>query len=365
MSLVLPKMSEVIERGIAEHLHPGAQVCVMRRGEVVVDWAIGEARPGIGMTVDHILPWMSCTKPVVATAVMRCVERGLLRLGDPVAKHIPEFGVQGKEGITIWHLLTHTAGLRAAGGDLSGGSWEEVIERICAARPEPNWVAGERAGYHVGSSWFVLGELVKRVTGRGIEAYVGEEIFRPLGMGDCRLSICVGEDERLGDRLAMSYVTDGSAMNPRPIDVEELSKVKPGGSGMGPARELARFYQMLLNGGDLDGARVLDLETVREMTRPQRGGMRDETFGRVMDWGLGVMVNNAHLTPVERLPYNFGRGASSGAFGHGGAQCCIAFVDPSKELVVVILFNGMPGEVRHHQRMGEVLGALWGDLGGM
>jgi CubicO group peptidase (beta-lactamase class C family) len=102
---------------------------------------------------------------------------------------------------------------------------------------------------------------------------------------------------------------------------------------------------------------------VREMVSRQRRGMMDQTFRQVMDWGLGVIINSAHLTPIERLPYNFGSSASADAFGHGGAQSSISFADPARELAVVILFNGMPGEPKHHARMRVVLEALWADLG--
>ncbi len=353
-----------IEKGVEQNLHPGAQLYIWRRGQVLADLGIGDAAPGVAMTADHLLHWMSGTKPVVAAAVMQCIERGLLSLDDPVARHLPEFASHGKDDITLWHLLTHTAGLRRADARADMRNWEQIIATIAAAEPE--WPAGQKAGYHIASSWFLLGEIVRRVDGRPIDQYLRESIFAPLGMDDSHLALDAAGIERYGQRLAMTYRTDGHAMTPDPNSIApaELSIIRPGSSGRGPARELGGFYEMLLGGGVLSGARVLEEASVREMTRRQRIGMLDQTFRQVMDWGLGLIINSAHQTSLNVLPYNFGPGASPDAFGHGGAQSSISFADPARELVVVILFNGMPGEPRHHARMHTILRALWQDLEG-
>src|SRR5690554_421706 len=117
--LTMDRTRQAIEASMRDGLTPGAQVCVRRSGEIVAELAIGEARPGVAMTTDAILPWMSMTKPTVAAAVMQLVERGALRLDEPVSQHLPEFAANGKDDITLLHLLTHTAGLRNA---LSGES---------------------------------------------------------------------------------------------------------------------------------------------------------------------------------------------------------------------------------------------------
>src|SRR5690606_32205866 len=114
---------------------------------------------------------------------------------------------------------------------------------------------------------------------------------------------------------------------------------------------------------ELDGYRVLSQESVAAMTARQRQGMLDQTFPHVIDWGLGLMLNSAEYGRLATLPYNFGEGASRETFGHGGAQSSVAFADPQKDLVVVIILNGQPGEPKHHQRMTPILAALWEDLG--
>ena len=360
----LDRTRAALEQSLRDGLTPGAQVCIRRGGVIAAELALGEARPGVAMTTDTLLSWMSMTKPIVAVGVLQQIERGHARLDDPVARFLPEFAASGKADITLRHLLTHTAGLRTALRGESDLSWDEIIARICSAAPEPDWPLGGKAGYHIASSWYVLGEIVRRIDGRMIDAYVREAIFLPLGMDDCWLAMGPGDAARYGDRLGVLYKTGGSEPQPMGGDSpEQLMQVRPGASGRGPSNQLSRFFQMLLNGGELDGRRVLAESTVAEMTARQRTGMIDQTFGHVIDWGLGVMLNSAEYGHLATLPYNFGEFASRDAFGHGGAQSSIAFADPGRDLVAVVILNGQPGEPKHHRRMIPILRALWEDIG--
>src|SRR5436305_12531231 len=148
-----------------EGVHLGAQLHVTLRGEVVADAALGENRPGEPLTPDHLMLWLSATKPVAAVAVAQLWERGRLELDDPVARHLPEFAAHGKEKITLRHLLTHTAGIRMLDTGWPAASWEEIVARIAASKPEPRWVPGRKAGYHLASSRFILGQVVRRLSG--------------------------------------------------------------------------------------------------------------------------------------------------------------------------------------------------------
>src|SRR5436190_219881 len=107
---ILDTTSEAIEAGIEVGLHIGAQLFVSRHGQPVADLAFGQSRPGVAMSADSLMIWMSCSKPVTAVAVAQQWERGRLKLDDRIADHIPEFGRNGKEAVTIRHVLTHTAG---------------------------------------------------------------------------------------------------------------------------------------------------------------------------------------------------------------------------------------------------------------
>src|ERR1041385_6347997 len=206
MSTSLPRTVAVVERGIQQGLHPGAQLFVAVGGEPAADLALGEARAGQPMTADQMIIWWSMTKPTVAVSVARLWERGLLRLDDPVARYVPEFGAHGKEGITIRHLLTHTGGFRAGDQVRSGAPdpdvwWAETVAGICAVEPEPGWVPGRRAGYHLTCGMTMLGEVSRGVEGRTYGRFVREEVFEPLGMDDCWVGMPAGRVAEYADRL--------------------------------------------------------------------------------------------------------------------------------------------------------------------
>jgi CubicO group peptidase (beta-lactamase class C family) len=204
----LPRARAVLARGIEEGLHIGAQLYVSVHGRVIADCALGESRPGVPMTPDSLMIWFSSTKAVVAIALAQQWERGRCDLDDPVCAHIPEFGANGKQGVTIRHLLTHTGGFRFADGfGTRRGpftvSWGENLARVCAAPLEPGWVPGTKAGYHPTSSMLVLGEIVHRLDGRPFDLYVREAIFAPLGMVDSWIGMPADRYRAYGDRIGL------------------------------------------------------------------------------------------------------------------------------------------------------------------
>ena len=347
-----------IRRGIDEGVHPGAQLYVSRADETLVDEAFGQAREGAPMSRDSLMLWFSAGKPLTAAAIGQLVERGLLAWHTRVAEIIPEFAQNGKEPITVWHLLTHTAGLRNA-DSLPAGNPTEQLAWICAQPLEAHWIPGERAGYHVKASWQVLGEIVRRLSGSPVEAYLRSHVFEPLGMRHSWLALDETRVRDLGDRLAFVY--DTSSGTPQSKEGwnsrEGFTRARPGGSARGPVRELGRFYEALLNGGE--GA--LRPETVELMTTRQRVGMFDETFQFKMDWGLGFIINSNR--DGFQMPYSFGRHASPDTFGHSGNQASCAFADPVNRLVVAWACNGMPGERKHQQRQRAINNAIYEDLG--
>jgi|SRR5688572_16838943 len=366
----LPRTHNVITRGIEDGLHLGAQLFVMLDGQVVADLAVGESRPGQPLRTDDLMLWLSAGKPVTAVAVMRLVERGKLGLDDRVAKHIPEFAQHGKDNITVRHLLTHTADLRAAAGNANGRPWDEVIADICAARPEPRWVFGETAGYTASATWYVLGELVRRASATPFDQYAREKVLVPIGMNDSWLGMPPLQFRAYGKRLAPVYATDRGSLDQDQFNNTEAGAVqsRPGANARGPVRELGRFYEMIRNKGVLDGHRVLLGATVDDMTARQRAGKPDKTFGHVIDWGLGFI-----LAPPNRgggtdeagdgPPYGYGPYASAGTFGHSGSQSSCAFCDPRHGLVVAWACNGMPGEPAHQRRQRCINAGVYEDLG--
>jgi CubicO group peptidase (beta-lactamase class C family) len=361
----LPETWAALQAGIDEGLHLGSQLYVSLRGVVVADAALGENAPGEPLTRDHLMLWLSSTKPVTAFCIAQLWERGRLELDDPVARHLPELAAHGKGGITVRHLLTHTAGIRMLDTGWPAAPWAELIARIAGSRPEPRWPPGGRAGYHLASSWFILGDLVRRLDGRPFERYVRDEMLEPLGLLDSWVGI---PPERLAEyeaagRLGHLYNTEGSP--PRRhgwTSPDRLTCTHPGGNGYGPIRELGRFYEMLLGRGELGGTRVLSPQTVEACTARHRVGMIDQTFRHELDWGLGVILDSKRHGP-ETVPYGYGRLCSPRTFGHSGYRSSVGFADPEHGLAAALVWNGTPSNEAHERRVRAVLDALYRDLG--
>ena len=351
-----PRASAIIEDGLNEQLHPGAQLYVSLRGEILTDLAFGDARENVPMTTDSIVLWMSAVKPVTAIAIAMEWERGNIDLDAPVARYIPEFAEHGKEAVTIRHVLTHTGGFPNYFVPWSI-ECDEAIRKICALPLEDNWIPGEKAGYHPSSGWQILGEVMQRVTGRDYSGYVRDALFLPLGMRDCWLGMPDDVAQEYGDRVAVTVSGKPGAMRPTNHRPHHISQCRPGANGRGPIRELGLFYESLMQRNA-----ILKPETIDLFTGQQREGMYDETFAHTMDWGLGFMRNSGKYG-LDTVPYGFGDHASDQAFGHGGMQSTMAFCDPVHQLVVAWACTGMPGEALHQKRNRAINTAIYQDLG--
>ena len=358
-----PKTVAAMNEGLSTGLHIGAQASIRVGNENLFDLAIGESRPGVAMTTDTLMIWLSSTKPITAVCIAQLWERGLLELDDRVSKFVPEYANGGKQATTIRHLLTHTAGIRGAVNNFTRDSWEANLAKIYSAKIEQDWVPGQKAGYHTASTWFLLGELVRRIDGRRFENYVREEIFLPLTMNDSWVGLPADRYAEYGDRIGIMQNTDPAFKLPHAWDTPEMAALcKPGGNGRGPMRDLVRFYQMLLNGGSLDGVKIISPQTVSALTTRHRVGMFDHSFKHVMDWGLGFIVNNNQYG-IDTIRYGYGPYASWRTYGHSGHRSSVAFADPKHGLAVAIVFNGTPSDDAHDQRIRAVLGAIYSDLG--
>jgi CubicO group peptidase (beta-lactamase class C family) len=223
-------------------------------------------------------------------------ERGKLELDNSIARHIPEFSANGKEGVTIRHVLTHTGGFPGAALQWSSEPWEKIIAEICATPLATDWVPGERMGYHVASGWYVLAEIVRRIDGRPYPRYLREEILEPLEMRDTWLGMPPERHREYAaeERIApMHFATGLSKPIPHNFamwgdSVEALAICRPGGSARGPVRELGKFYEaMLARGGG-----VIRPQTVEAISARHLVGMRDHTFGYPLDRGLGVVIDS-------------------------------------------------------------------------
>jgi CubicO group peptidase (beta-lactamase class C family) len=358
----LPRTTEVLEDGIAEGLHLGAQVYVSLDGKVIADGVVGEARTGTPLTPEHLIIWWSMTKATVAVSVAQQWERGNIDLDATIASYVPEFGVGGKEGITVRHCLTHTGGFR--GGDAIQSpakdpidNWDEVVAGICALPLDEGWIPGETAGYHLTCGMTMLAEVIRRVDGRFYSQYVRDEVFEPLGMDDCWVGMPIDRFEDYASRGligTMHHTAGESALALDRLDSKgNLTRCSPGGGGRGPMRQLARMYEMLNGRGEREGVRVLGAQTVEAITARHRTQRFDKTFGIVTDWALGFGVDSS----------SHGRHSSRRVFGHGGAQSSIAYCDPEFGLVVAMQTNGMPGSEPHYKRLAAVSDAIYEDAG--
>lgn len=349
-----------LERGRAAGLHLGGQLVLALGGDVVADAGFGEARPGEAMTPDRRMFWLSSTKPIAAVAIAQLWERGKLALDDRVARYLPEFAAGGKEAVTIRHLLTHTSGIRMLDVGWPRLGWDGIVARVCAQKLEPGWEPGRKAGYHLASSWFVLGELVRRLDGRAFADHVREEILAPLGMASSSVAVPAAALDDVRTMIAPMHEVTGSGLRELGewVAAERLTVCSPGATGLGPMRELARLYRCLLAGG----APILRPQTVEAIAARHRVGLVDQTFRARLDWGLGVIVDSKHYGE-GRIPYGYGPHAGPRTFGHSGARSSTAFADPDAGLVVALAVNGLPDDDTHRERFHRLTGAIYEDLG--
>ena len=356
----LSVLLELLERRRAEGWHECAQVYVSRHGEVLLDDAIGESRPGRTLRVDDLMLRYSAGKPFTTVAILRLWEQGRLGLDDRIGSFLSDWG-NGKERCTLRHVLTHTGGFPMF-GDVTYDADLTFAEALAAVKALPAvWEPGTEAAYHPASSWRVLGGVVEAVDGRPIERYLREELFEPLGLGSTYLGIPLEEQRALGDRI-VPVVWTGHQLPSRgedgryrlvPYRVDRwhneqwhIAKVEPGGGMRGPARELARFYEALLG----HGPALLDPGTVELMAAIHRYGMVDRTFAMDVPWGLGVQRQ-------------FTGGAGRRAFGHGGMASSRGLADPDLGLVMVVIANGLAGYFEAEQRNLELTDAVYSALG--
>jgi len=355
----LERAVALLEEQREQGLHDGAQLFVARRGQPLLDVAIGEAQPGVPLRTDSLMLWFSSTKPLTAVAIAQQVERRTLKLDDRVQRFIPEFA-NSKEAATIRHVLTHTAGFPMLTFPFLRYGWEDAIRKICEEPAE--WEPGTAAGYHALSGWCILGEIVRRVDGRPIELYLEEELFRPLGMDDTSIGLSEARVAALGDRVSRVSAKANereSAILEAWNDPRARPRVLPGGNGYGPAHDLGRFYVALWNGGEWGGTRVLNRETVELFTAVHRTGMVDRVFtlGAGMEvaptWGLGFVKGTD-----EPLVHQFGSRCTAAAYGHSGARTSVGFVEPTRDLVVAIVTNGAPSDVENARRLCDISDAI-------
>ena len=358
----LPATTTVFREGVDRQLHTGLQLYVSLQGKVIADGGIGFSAPDQPMTRETMNPWLSAGKPLTVVAILQLWEQGRLRLDDLVIKFIPEFATGGKERITIRHLLTHTGGFRNVETGWPDVPWEESIQRICDSAIEPDWIVGRTAGYHTATSWFILGEILSRLSGHSYADAMRKDLLNPLNLHETWVSLEAQEYAENAARLGKMFVRESAGL--RLLDWHERGRCQrpsPGANTRGPIRELGRFYEMLLNEGMTPNGRIVSAQTVAAMTARHRVGEFDLTLAHAVDFGLGVIIDSNRYG-AETVPYGYGKYCSPRTFGHGGAQSSQGWCDPESGLVVAYFFNGRPGEGQHGRRTRKLNEAICLDL---
>jgi len=285
------------------------------------------------MTEDTIFDVASLTKVLAtAPAVMMLVERGQLDLESPVRRYLPEFGVLGKETVTLHHLLTHTSGLPAGlSRDVPWSGSAKAIELACA---EPLLTSPGALFRYSDINFIVLAELVRRVSGMPFEEFVHRELFVPLRMPDTEF---LPPASKLG-RIAPTEVVNGVVLRGKVHDpTARMMGGVAGHAGLfSTASDMARFARMVLNQGELDGFRVLSAKTVRQMTTVQT------PLSVKAQRGLGWDIDSPYAGPR-------GEWFLIGSFGHTGWTGGSIWIDPASRTFVIFLSN------RNHPTGGNVV----------
>jgi CubicO group peptidase (beta-lactamase class C family) len=341
-------------------VHPAIALCVRREGQVVLDRAIGWARgggPNDGPDAQRELatPWtpfviFSAAKAMTATVAHLLDERGLIHIDDRVIEYIPEYGKHGKDAITIEHVLSHRAGVPNLPGEVlqleNIDNTDLILETMCDAKPSTR--PGKLLAYHAVSGGFIIGEIVRRVTGKDIREVLAEEILEPLGFRWGNFGVAPEDVERVG----LSYAT-----GPRPLppvstilkralglppdevtrtsnDPRFLTGIVPAANVVTTANELSRFYELLRCGGELDGIRVMEPRTIRRATVERAYREIDLTLGAPLRHASGFMLGADLLSlfgPDTEL-----------AFGHLGFTNVLGWADPERALSVGLITSGKP-----------------------
>ena len=364
-STEFPLIASAIQDGIVRRLHTGLQIYVSLDCASVVDSAIGEAAPGRTMTASTLMPWRSAGKPLTAFLVMQLIELQRLELSTRVAELLHEFKDSDKEDVTIFDLLTHQSGFPQSETGWLLNDWDESIRRILHT---PRELEIGTAAYHPQSSWFLLGEILRRFESKGPVSGFSEilqsRLLNPLSMSNTTCAFDADSLRSIAGHLPVVYERDkGQLVESSFCRVPWMLQPSPGASLRGPVRELGLFYEMLQRGGlSESGQQLVSIATIQQMTARHRVGKFDKTLQHTVDFGLGV-VCNSNQYGIETVPYGFGQYCSESTYGHGGSQCSMAFCDPERQLVVAWSANGFCGEGQHQRRNRMINHAIYEDLG--
>jgi CubicO group peptidase (beta-lactamase class C family) len=384
-------VADQFQRNFSDHGELGASVSITVEGETVVDLWGGTADASSGRVWDRdtvSLVW-SCTKGATALCAHILASRGLLDVDAPVVQYWPEYATFGKEKTTVRMLLAHQSGLSALAKPLPDGAfyeWDTMIAAIESA--EPMWQPGTRHGYQAFTFGWLIGELVRRISGRSLGAFFQSEVAEPLG-----LDFWIGLPEEIEPRVApMVFPTPEEVMaNPSiffvlagtsPESVPALIMANNGGymtpgptgfdgrpahaaeigaaGGITHARSLARMYAPLANGGALAGVQFVDKAALARMTTPASVGA-DAAMMSTTRFTLGYIKSHDNRRQPEMMTDS--AVLSADAFGHPGFGGSIGFASPANRVSFAYTMNRMGVSTMLDVRGQGLVDALYRSLG--
>ncbi|HIM30040.1 MAG TPA: hypothetical protein EYG57_10805 [Planctomycetes bacterium] len=324
---------EIVRKSIEQAEIHGAVLLVARKGKIVLHqphgWSNAEDR--VAMQKDTLFKMASNTKPVIATAILRLVDQGLLSLDDPIGKYIPSWQRGSNSKVTIRQLLSHTSGLRISGVFLrplltkaehsSAPSLEAEVDRFAGIGIE--YAPGTSYSYN-NAGFQVLGRLVEVVSRQPLKNHLRESIYLPLAMNDSWNHESDAPKERMA--LVYAWKNDRRIVRWRPEDGPDWPIVRASGGMICCTGDYATFCQMYLNGGVYGGKRILTDSSVKEAIRRQTTSAfaPADRDNRSSFYGLGWAVNRRSV------------------FSHSGSDGTMAWIDPQRQLIVLV-FTQSPG----------------------
>lgn len=339
MNRMQRKIQKLLDAAVSDNQERGIQIAAYFKGERVIDAWAGAADPEGKMPVDGdtLFPIFSSGKGIVATVIHLLAQRGKVLYDARIAEYWPQFGVNGKEAITVRQALAHTSGIPQMPEGASLASvcdWDRMCAEI-AALP-PLWTPGSKMEYHAMTFGWILGEVARRVDGRDFVRIMQEEICRPLGIADMYMGIGDEVESRVamleepGAAAAAAQATGPQSVSPAVMPLhawmnraDARRACIPASNGIMTARALARHYAALLSGG-VDGIELLSPERIRLATEAQR--LND---GTAIHMGLGYFLGGKDSL----------MGSRPTAFGHGGYGGSLGFADPECQLALGLTKN--------------------------
>jgi CubicO group peptidase (beta-lactamase class C family) len=337
----------------------GGAAAVFVDGEPVVDvWGgFTDAERTVPWRRDTLVNVWSTTKTMTALCALVLADRGDLDLDAPVARYWPEFAAAGKSGVLVRHLLAHTAGLPDWEGPVAElYDWPSATARLAAEAPR--WEPGTAAGYHSLTQGFLVGEVVRRITGRSVGEFFAEEVAGPLG-ADFHIGLPAEHDHRVAPAIAPAPHGDdyaaGAASASAPANAGTVIRVRDGNSvawrraqipaanGFGNARSVARVQSVMACGGEVGGVRLLSPAGCARAREEQFSG-EDRILGAKMRWGLGY-------------------GLFGDTYGWGGWGGSLVVIAPEPRMAVAYVTNQMR-DPAHDTRGMEIVMAAYDGLQG-